>query len=183
MDLMHHAMHVMGSRILGFSQELFDDTASMPDDEAIAMSVQLADHYPNVAAPVREIPGDVRELADRGFDTVVRVPLDGSHIETVRRALDEVSDEIVLLLDSFEQVVIEDRRMGTRHSVSRVTVEHPREAEAGVWAEHVEIRRNGAPTSTWRLYRQILSPGTGLEGEITMAVPFEVEGETSSLLR
>jgi hypothetical protein len=56
-DLMHHAVHVMGSRILGFSQELFDDTASMPADEAIAMSVQLAEHYPNIAALVREISG------------------------------------------------------------------------------------------------------------------------------
>lgn len=59
-DLMHHAMHVMGSRILGFSQELFDDTSSMPEDEAIAMWAQLADHYPNIATLVREISvGDI----------------------------------------------------------------------------------------------------------------------------
>ena len=59
-DLMHHAIHVMGSRILGFSQELFDDTSSMPEDEAIAMWTQLADHYPNIAALVREISvGDI----------------------------------------------------------------------------------------------------------------------------
>jgi AcrR family transcriptional regulator len=57
-DLMHHTMHVMGSRILGFSQELFDDTASMPEGEAIAMWAQLADRYPNIAALVGEISGD-----------------------------------------------------------------------------------------------------------------------------
>jgi AcrR family transcriptional regulator len=56
-DLMHHAMHVMGSRILGFSQELFDDTSSMPADEAIAMWAQLAEHYPNIAALIGEISG------------------------------------------------------------------------------------------------------------------------------
>ena len=56
-DLMHHTMHVMGSRILGFSQELFDDTSSMPEEEAIAMWAQLADRYPNVAALVGEISG------------------------------------------------------------------------------------------------------------------------------
>ena len=28
-DLTHHAMHAMGSRLLGFSQELFDDTADV----------------------------------------------------------------------------------------------------------------------------------------------------------
>ena len=48
-DLMHHAMHVMGSRILGFSQELFDDTASMPAEEAAEVWTQMADAYPNIA--------------------------------------------------------------------------------------------------------------------------------------
>jgi AcrR family transcriptional regulator len=56
-DLMHHTMHVMGSRILGFSQELFDDTASMPEEEAIAMWTEMADVYPNIAALVGEISG------------------------------------------------------------------------------------------------------------------------------
>jgi AcrR family transcriptional regulator len=56
-DLMHHAMHVMGSRILGFSQELFDDTASMPEEEAVAMWTQMAEFYPNIAALVGEISG------------------------------------------------------------------------------------------------------------------------------
>src|SRR5262245_5927588 len=48
-DLMHHAMHVMGSRILGFSQELFDDTSSMPAEEAAEVWTQMADVYPNIA--------------------------------------------------------------------------------------------------------------------------------------
>jgi AcrR family transcriptional regulator len=48
-DLMHHAMHVMGSRILGFSQELFDDTSSMPAEEAADVWTQMADAYPNIA--------------------------------------------------------------------------------------------------------------------------------------
>ena len=48
-DLMHHAMHVMGSRILGFSQELFDDTSSMPTEEAVEVWAQMADAYPNIA--------------------------------------------------------------------------------------------------------------------------------------
>jgi AcrR family transcriptional regulator len=48
-DLMHHAMHVMGSRILGFSQELFDDVASMPAEEAAEVWSQMADVYPNIA--------------------------------------------------------------------------------------------------------------------------------------
>jgi AcrR family transcriptional regulator len=56
-DLMHHAMHVMGSRILGFSQELYDDTASVPADEALAMWTQMAESYPNIAALVGALSG------------------------------------------------------------------------------------------------------------------------------
>lgn len=56
-DLMHHAMHVMGSRILGFSQELFDDTASVPTDEALAMWKQMSESYPNIAALVGALSG------------------------------------------------------------------------------------------------------------------------------
>ncbi|HYZ12403.1 MAG TPA: TetR/AcrR family transcriptional regulator C-terminal domain-containing protein [Actinomycetota bacterium] len=56
-DLMHHAMHVMGSRILGFSQELFDDTASVPEDEALAMWTQMAEAYPNIATLVGAVSG------------------------------------------------------------------------------------------------------------------------------
>src|SRR5262245_41430587 len=52
-DLMHHAMHVMGSRILGFSQELFDDAASMSAEEAAEVWSQMADVYPNIAKLVR----------------------------------------------------------------------------------------------------------------------------------
>jgi AcrR family transcriptional regulator len=57
MDLLHHAMHVMGSRLLGFSQELYDDTASMPEEAALEMWTQMAEFYPNIAALVGEISG------------------------------------------------------------------------------------------------------------------------------
>jgi AcrR family transcriptional regulator len=49
-DLMHHALHVMGSRILGFSQELFDDADDMPPEQAEAMWTELAKVYPNLGA-------------------------------------------------------------------------------------------------------------------------------------
>ncbi|MEU1424236.1 TetR/AcrR family transcriptional regulator C-terminal domain-containing protein [Kitasatospora sp. NPDC005751] len=44
--LTHHAMHAMGSRLLGFSQELFDDTAATPDPAVLR---QLARAYPHIA--------------------------------------------------------------------------------------------------------------------------------------
>ena len=49
-DLTHHAMHVLGSRVLGFNQDLFDDSGT-PDAEAAAnFAVWMADAYPNIAA-------------------------------------------------------------------------------------------------------------------------------------
>jgi AcrR family transcriptional regulator len=48
--LCHHALHVLGSRILGFSQDLFDDSASVrPDPEAVAAQArQLSLAFPRL---------------------------------------------------------------------------------------------------------------------------------------
>ena len=49
-DLTHHAMHVLGSRVLGFNQDLFDDSG-VPDPEAAAtFAAQLAGAYSNIAS-------------------------------------------------------------------------------------------------------------------------------------
>lgn len=49
-DLSHHAMHVLGSRVLGFSQDLYDDSG-VPDPEvAAAYATQLASVFPNIGA-------------------------------------------------------------------------------------------------------------------------------------
>ena len=73
-ELMHHAIHVLGSRMLGFTQELFDDTASVPDEEAIAMWSQMAEAYPNIAALIGEIAAgqishDPETIVSGGCDT------------------------------------------------------------------------------------------------------------------
>jgi len=46
-DMAHHAIHVLGSRILGFSQDLFDDNAADPEVAALAAR-QLAGVYPRI---------------------------------------------------------------------------------------------------------------------------------------
>jgi AcrR family transcriptional regulator len=48
-DLAHHGMHVLGSRVLGFGQDLFDDAADTTPDAA-DMARELAAAYPSVAA-------------------------------------------------------------------------------------------------------------------------------------
>lgn len=53
-DLIHHAMHALGSRALGFSQELFD-----PGDGPVTPSPaeldQMAAHFPHLAGMLREV--------------------------------------------------------------------------------------------------------------------------------
>jgi AcrR family transcriptional regulator len=56
-DLIHHALHALGSRALGFSQELFDpgDGAAAPTPAELA---QLAGHFPHLAGMLREVTHD-----------------------------------------------------------------------------------------------------------------------------
>lgn len=57
LDLIHHAMHVLGSRLLGFSQELFDDadaSAASPEETAVMME-QMAKAFPNLGAMILEV--------------------------------------------------------------------------------------------------------------------------------
>jgi hypothetical protein len=46
-DLSHHAIHLLGSRILGFSQDLFDDSPAQPPPPDVAAA--WADSMPHVA--------------------------------------------------------------------------------------------------------------------------------------
>ncbi len=67
-DLMHHAMHALGSRVLGFKQELFDDSSGdAPDmDEAFVRHVQ--EGFPNIAATVEEIQHQEETIVGSGCD-------------------------------------------------------------------------------------------------------------------
>jgi len=58
-DLAHHAMHALGSRALGFSQELFDPTPGT-DDEAVSeeLFAQLAPEIPLFIEFMQEIAHD-----------------------------------------------------------------------------------------------------------------------------
>jgi AcrR family transcriptional regulator len=49
-DLTHHAMHVLGSRMMGFTQELYDDSEGTDPDAAAAFAREMGDAFPNVAA-------------------------------------------------------------------------------------------------------------------------------------
>jgi hypothetical protein len=57
-DLTHHALHAMGSRMLGFSQELFDDTADVDPDMEAEMWRAMAEQYPYIGELVETVMHD-----------------------------------------------------------------------------------------------------------------------------
>jgi AcrR family transcriptional regulator len=55
-DMAHHAMHALGSRALGFTQELFEpDNADAGDEQATAMLEQMADKIPHIVEMLMEV--------------------------------------------------------------------------------------------------------------------------------
>src|SRR5918992_6214863 len=59
LDLAHHALHALGSRVLGFSQELFvTDDKDVDADAAAMMFRQMAGRYPHLAELLRIVTHD-----------------------------------------------------------------------------------------------------------------------------
>jgi len=57
-DLAHHALHALGSRALGFSQELFDPGDGPGSGDAAAAPADIASQFPHLAAMLKEIAHD-----------------------------------------------------------------------------------------------------------------------------
>jgi AcrR family transcriptional regulator len=56
-DVAHHALHALGSRALGFTQELFDPNSGSSDDSAAAMA-GMADQLPHLVGMMMEVAHD-----------------------------------------------------------------------------------------------------------------------------
>ena len=68
-DLTHHAMHTMGSRMLGFSQELFDESADAgPQLMEPEMLREMAGRYPYITELVTAISHDPGSVVGPGCD-------------------------------------------------------------------------------------------------------------------
>lgn len=92
-DLVHHAMHALGSRAIGFSQELFEPgaaggsaaggSAGAADEAATAMLTQLADEVPHLVEMLTEVgpedPGSTLGWCDdqSNFEFGLDLILDG----------------------------------------------------------------------------------------------------------
>ena len=88
-DLTHHVMHALGSRMWGFTQELFDGSPAQPvaPEQQSAMMAQMAAVYPNILA--------VATVARHRSESVVGYGCDDRF---------EFEFALDLMLDSFERL-------------------------------------------------------------------------------
>ena len=158
-----------------------------PEWDRHVLEIDAARDDPLVAVPVLRfpqlvsaVPADVEALADLGFDTVIRLPFDPSlhadheldeelWLRTVRDALADVTDQMLLLLGTFDEVKVEDRIDGEVVAIAPKWTQ-AKEVRPGVTCEVVSVERNGAHSSRWRLYRESLSEKQGLSGEIAVGL-------------
>jgi hypothetical protein len=67
-DLTHHALHALGSRLYGFTPEVLDDSQGL-DQQALEMLVaQMKDSYPHVAELAQAVYHDEASVVGRGCD-------------------------------------------------------------------------------------------------------------------
>jgi AcrR family transcriptional regulator len=57
-DLAHHALHALGSRAFGFTQELFEPSNEAAEEESTAMVESMAAQFPHVTAMLAEVAHD-----------------------------------------------------------------------------------------------------------------------------
>jgi AcrR family transcriptional regulator len=57
-DLAHHALHALGSRALGFTQELFEPGGGADGEEAAAALEDMADQFPHLVGMMMEVAHD-----------------------------------------------------------------------------------------------------------------------------
>ncbi|MEU9375760.1 TetR/AcrR family transcriptional regulator C-terminal domain-containing protein [Streptomyces sp. NPDC048255] len=67
-DLTHHVMHAMGSRLLGFSQELFDDSGSAGPEAGADVLAAMAGRYPRIAELAAAAAHDEGSAVGRSCD-------------------------------------------------------------------------------------------------------------------
>jgi AcrR family transcriptional regulator len=68
MDLTHHTMHAMGSRLMGFTQELFNDTSDVDPEVEAEMWGQMAGVYPFIYELFVTVTHDDASVVGPGCD-------------------------------------------------------------------------------------------------------------------
>ena len=136
---------------------------------------------------VETLPAEVQALADDGFDTVIRLPFNDqlrpepstdrdAWVRIVRDALNDLSDEMLLLLGTFDRLEIVDRLDG-HEQVIKPRWDTETALATGATRELVTVTRNHSPTSRWRLYRRTLPDTHALSGEIAVGLRGALDGD------
>jgi len=95
-NLTHHVMHVIGSRVMGFTQELFNDSRTVDPEVQAVMMRELGPKFPNVLAIAMAASHEGESVVGQGCDDQFEFEF----------ALD-------LLLDGFERLRQEERARET----------------------------------------------------------------------
>ena len=136
---------------------------------------------------VETLPAEVQALADDEFDTVIRLPFNDqlrpepstdrdAWVRIVRDALNDLSDEMLLLLGTFDRLEIIDRLDG-HEQVIEPQWDTETALATGATRELVTVTRNHSPTSRWRLYRRTLPDTHALSGEIAVGLRGDLDGD------
>ena len=90
-DLAHHALHALGSRVLGFTQELFEPDTPEGDEANEETFMQLAEQLPNLVGMLSSVSHDAEDATLGWCDDQVEfefgldVLLDGLELARSRR--------------------------------------------------------------------------------------------------
>jgi AcrR family transcriptional regulator len=95
-SLTHHVMHTIGSRVLGFTQELFNDSRTVDPEMQAVMMRELGPRFPNVLA--------IAMAASHEGESVVGPGCDDQY---------EFEFALDLLLDGFESLRRDEEVKGT----------------------------------------------------------------------
>jgi AcrR family transcriptional regulator len=67
-DLTHHVLHAVGSRLLGFTQELFNDSQNVDPAALAGLVRQMEGRYPHIAEMVKAVYHDQASVVGQGCD-------------------------------------------------------------------------------------------------------------------
>lgn len=169
-------------RIRGASPNWDDHLRDIDDIDDPTQAVPVL-RYP---AWVDAVPDEVIRLQSEGFDTVVRLPFDDDlrpdpsldreqWLGLIRRAIEGLTDEIIILLNTFDCVTVDDLSAERRVVVApdwRTTTD----LGGNTTREEVTVTRNGVPSSRWRLYRRARAQGPRLDDELAVGLRVGIAG-------
>jgi len=67
-DLTHHALHAMGSRLYGFTQEVFDHSQSVDPGAMAMLAGEMEGRYPHIAEMITTVYHDDASIVGGGCD-------------------------------------------------------------------------------------------------------------------